>query len=1042
MLNICIVVGVNAAHLLRMEHSIKKNLEVCNYIHCRSEYSLLRGVLSADEICRSAAAAGEQFAGITDINNLYGLPAFLEAAGKYRLKPLVGAVITNSAPPDKREYLFTAYCLNKSGFKRLNTIISRLNNDFSPYRDTVYSYDPVADLLEHGRSGLIILSSRPEILARLREQGPEDLYAGLFQGLPFDGLYRTARSLDIKSAALKELIGRDGRDRRTLDLLQAVEQGLPAARLRQGSVPCSALGDAFTDGFTDAAEISMQNYFSAVPDALKNNVGIAEAAASAELMPKGWVFPDARLPDGVSAESELLRLCREGIRRRYGMTPGIEKTAAIEKRLQYEIGIICKKGFAAYFLVVRDIVCQAPRTCGRGSAASSIVSYLLGITHVDPLAYNLFFERFLNMYRVDLPDIDVDFPWDEREKALRYVFDKYPGSSAMVADHVHFKRRGAAREAAKACGMTEIQTNELMKKWRGGRGEELPQEIAEAAALLYGRPRFIGTHPGGVIITPGPITANTHVQPSASGVPVIAWEKDGAEACGLVKIDLLGNRSLAVLRDTIRLVNPGRKTRLDWESFQPYSDVRTRAFIESGDTAGIFYIESPATRQLLKKMGCADFEHVVSASSIIRPAANKWINEYIRRMKGGDYRPLSPALEGVLDETYGIMVYQEDVARVAMAAAGFNPGEADRLRKTLSKKNRAEKLVQWRERFMKGAAACGTGREDAEQLWAGILSFDGYSFCKSHSASYALVSYRLAWLKLRYPLEFMVSVINNGGGFYARQVYLNIVRRMGFPVLKPDINKSSGYYTIETVNGIRSLRAGLFQIRELSSGLIDDILVERSDSGSFRDFKDFIERIEPSYRQTRMMIKSGSLDSIAAGCNRPQLFWCYYHTKRLADARSPGLGGMEALPVPKIKGYSSAVCLRDEVDTLDLFFSRHPVEYFAERAAARPDECRAGEMIDSRMLKKRLGRQISIIGTLAAEKEVMTSKRKPMSFVSFEDSWSLFETVFFPAAWNAFEPVIASGFAFLISGTVEAESGAEYINVNRLICLNRMKTLG
>ena len=1017
---------------------MKEETGVCNYIHCRSEYSLLRGVLPVGAVCRRAAAEGDRFVGITDINNLYALPEFLESAEKYSLKPLVGAVITDSAPPEQRRYLFTAYCTDRDGFQRLNTIISRLNSDFSPYLNSGFSYDPVADLLESGRDGLIILSSRTDVLSRLREQGAENLFAGLFQGTPFDSLYRFSRGLGIKPAAMRELISLDDRDFRTLSLLNAVERGVPESRL-ENPLSCSALGDdAVCPG---AFTVPMSDYFSALPEALYGNIEIARAAASAELLPKGWVFPDAQLPPGTEPGRELLRLCRGGIRRRYGDAPGAEKTAAIEKRLNYELNIICKKGFASYFLVVRDIVFRAPRTCGRGSAASSIVSYLLGITHVDPLAYNLFFERFLNMYRSDPPDIDIDFPWDERESALKYVFDRYSGSSGMVADHVRFKRRSAAREAAKACGMTDMQTNELMKSWRGGRGEVLPAPIAEAASLLYGKPRYIGTHPGGVVITPGPITAYTHLQPSAGGVPVIAWEKDGAEACGLVKIDLLGNRSLAVLRDTIRLVNPGRTEKLEWESFQPYSDLRTRRFIESGDTAGIFYIESPATRQLLKKMGCADFEHVVSASSIIRPAANKWINEYIRRMKGGAYRPLSPALEGVLDETYGIMVYQEDVARVAMAAAGFNPGEADRLRKTLSKKNRAEKLVLWKRRFMQGAAACGTSPGDAEVLWEGILSFDGYSFCKSHSASYALVSYRLAWLKLRYPLEFMASVINNGGGFYSRQVYLNIVRRMGFPVLKPDINKSSGLYTIEVSGGIKSLRAGLLQIHDLSGEMSTRIIEERRDSGLFLDFNEFIARIRPSYRHIRMMIRSGSLDSIAGGCNRPQLFWCYYHSRRVEASAGPGFRGMQALTVPRIQDYSSSVCLRDEVETLDLFFSNHPSELFRKRAVF-PNGCSSVEMIDSRLLKNRVGRRISIIGIIAAEKEVLTSMKKPMSFVSFEDSWSIFETVFFPAVWRVCEPVIASGYAFLIIGTVEFDSGAEYINVEALQCLNRVRDTG
>ena len=1016
-----------------MESVIKKQNFRNNFIHCRSEYSLLQGVLSCDDICRKAAAAGEKTAALMDVNNLYGLPVFLESARKFDISPICGAVITSSAPTGQRRYLFSAYCLDKNGFRRLNTIISRLNHDCSPYRKSDYSYDPVSDLLENGREGLMILSGSSGVLRRLREGGRGGLYAGLFYGLPFDGLYRESARLGIKTAAVKELITADDKDRNALRLLRSVDTGIPSARLESAAAPFSpGGGDIHTD------DVPVCSYFSAVPDALFNTAEISEAAAGAGLLPERWVFPCYMGMNEQESAAELYRLCRDGVRRRYGKDRDKDKAAAVETRLQYEMNIICRKGFASYFLVVWDIVRQAPRTCGRGSAASSIVSYLLGITHVDPLAYNLFFERFLNMDRMDPPDIDVDFPWDEREKAFNYVFEKYPGSSAMVADHVCFKRRGAAREAAKALGMTDIQTNELMKSWRGGRGGQLPAGIAESAALLYGRPRFIGTHPGGVIITPGPLTAFTHVQPSASGRPVIAWEKDGAEAGGLIKIDLLGNRSLAVLRDTIRLVNPERTEKLEWESFQPYSDPRTRKYIESGDTAGIFYIESPATRQLLKKMGCADFEHVVSASSIIRPAANKWINEYIRRMRGGAYIPLSPHLEGVLDETYGIMVYQEDVARVAIAAAGFNPGEADQLRKTLSKKNRAEKLIRWRERFMQGAAALGTPVPDAEQLWQGILSFDGYSFCKSHSASYALVSYRLAWLKLRYPLEFMVSVINNGGGFYARQVYLNIVRRMGFPVLKPDINKSSGPYTIESAGGVKTLRAGLFQIRDLPAGLVEKILSERPEPGGFSGFNDFVKKINPSYMHIRMLIKSGALDSTSDGSNRPQLFWRYYHTMRIREAAAVNLNeDFDAGTVPELEAYSRAVCLSDEIDTLDLFFSQHPAEFFTGRAAS----CSAG-LTDSRCLKESVGKVVSLTGTLAAEKEVLTASKNPMSFVSFEDSWSIFETVFFPEVWKTAEPVISSGFAFLITGRVEEDLGAEYINVRSLVCLNRMKHVG
>ncbi|MBI9108223.1 MAG: DNA polymerase III subunit alpha [Spirochaetales bacterium] len=1016
---------------------MKKNLFKYSFIHCRSQYSLLNGVLSFRQICEKASSSGGTVVGLTDINNFHGMPEFLETASGYGLRPVIGSVITTSVPRHEREYLFTAYCLNRSGFQRLNSIITRLNYDSSPYKTSDCVYDPVSDLLENGREGLLVVSSRTSVLERLREAGREGLYTGLFCGMPFDGLLKFSRRLDLPAAALNEVVYFTPSDLSALHLLRAVDRRTAARRMDGGSDPVLACGAGAASGAASAADAGgpeFGRFFSAVPGALAGTAEIAEAAADAELLPSAWVFPSYDGLSEAAAAEKLYSLCRQGVSRRYKTaSAGEGLLQQVDKRLRYELNIICKKGFAGYFLVVWDIVRQAPRTCGRGSAASSIVSYLLGITHVDPLAYNLFFERFLNMNREDPPDIDVDFPWDEREKALSYVFEKYAGSSGMVADHVCFKRRAAAREAAKALGMTETHTIEMMKKWRGGRGQDLPPQVAQAAALLYGRPRYIGTHPGGVVITPGPLSAYTHAQPSASGVPVIAWEKDGTEAAGLIKIDILGNRSLAVLRDTITLVNRERQDELDWENFQPYRDVRTKNYIESGDTAGIFYIESPATRQLLKKMGCADFEHVVVASSIIRPAANKWINEYVRRLKGGSYQPLDPILEGVLDETHGIMVYQEDVARVAIAAAGFNPGEADQLRKTLSKKNRASKLVIWKESFMKGACDRGLREQDAKQLWQGILSFDGYSFCKSHSASYALVSYRLAWLKLRYPLEFMISVINNGGGFYPRQVYLNIVRRLGFPVLKPDVNLSSAAYQIEVVSpGIKALRAGLSQIRELSADFISAIIVNRNEQGPFRSFGDFVKRVPPSYRDIRMLIKSGSLDAISSELNRPQMFWKYYH-----HGKSGGREFFGEPEVPPLAGYSSSVRLSDEIETLDLFFSEHPAAYFKGRAS----DVMPGKCIDSRELGWHIGRQVSVIGTLAARKEVLTSTQKAMSFVSFEDAGSIFETIFFPDEWEAFEPVIAMGFAFLITGLVENDLGAEYINVKNLRCLNRMRTV-
>jgi error-prone DNA polymerase len=454
MLNICIVVGLKppakqvVVHIPSTEFSIKKTNFRNSFIHCRSRFSLLNGVLSFKQILEKATAAGETVVGITDINNLYGMPEFIEAASGYGIRPITGAVVTTSAPQHERRYLFTAYCLNRSGFHRLNSIISKLNYDSSPYSHSACIYDPVADLMENGRDGLFVVSSDTAVLTRLREAGAGGLYTGLFCGLPFDGLLKFSKTLDISPAALNEVVYFTPPDLRTLHLLRAVDRRKPVRRIDCNADLASA-GSGRADAVAAAAAAasgaggqSSERFFSAVPEAAAGTAEIAEAAGSVELLPSEWVFPSYGGMSEEQAAGKLYSFCRQGIARRYGASLDEDLSSRVERRLRYEMNIICRKGFAGYFLVVRDIVRQAPRTCGRGSAASSIVSYLLGITHVDPLTYNLFFERFLNMDRLDPPDIDVDFPWDERGKALNYVFEKYPGSSAMVADHVCFKRRG------------------------------------------------------------------------------------------------------------------------------------------------------------------------------------------------------------------------------------------------------------------------------------------------------------------------------------------------------------------------------------------------------------------------------------------------------------------------------------------------------------------------------------------------------------------------------------------------------------------------
>jgi error-prone DNA polymerase len=1007
-----------------------------SYLHFRSNYSLLRGCRSPEEICHFARERNISTVGMADINNFYGLISFLLAAGREGIRPVVGVVVEKSG-----RALFTACVMNREGYSRICRLLTEL------LTDEAGTYDPVSALGERGWEGLSLLSPHRDVLQRLAERGRRDLYVQLSYGRPFSALAGFAHDHGLPTAAVHDTVFLDESDERLYPMLRDIDLNTTVERVpAEEAARRPARHSAHLDSAHFVEPQALERFFSAVPEALAHTEEIARQADATGIISPHYVFPAF---DGLAEEDSfrmLVRYCHEGVQRRYGgMRPDIRE------RMDYELAVIREKGFAAYFLVVRDIVQQCPRTCGRGSAASSIVSYLLGITHVEPLRYTLFFERFLNRGRQDPPDIDVDFPWDEREKTLKYVFQKYAGHAAMVANHVTFGPRSALRDPAKALGLPEEEIGELVRAFRQGRFEDVPPYVRETASRIRGFPRNLGTHCGGVVITPGLITDYTHVQISPLGWPVLAWEKDAAEEAGLVKIDLLGNRSLAVLRDTLELVERNHAVRLEWESFDPLADPDTRDLIAGGQTLGVFYVESPATRQLLTKMQKGDYENLVIASSIIRPAANQYIRTFVKRLHGAPYRPLHPLIENTLAETFGVMVYQEDVSRVAIDLAGFPIEEADRLRKILSKKDRALKLPDFRERFFRGARARGVQEETIVKVWDMILSFDGYSFCKAHSASYAQVSYRVAYLKRFYPLEFIASVINNGGGFYGRQTYVDECRRMGFPILQPDVNRSRWEYTVED-GGLSAsnsaehrgsprppsaslptaaLRVGLGQLKDARQGLVEAIIAERERGGDFHGFRDFLQRTPCRFEDIRVLIRSGALDSVSDGYTRPQLFFRW-----LNIAKEEGLGFLPPAP-PFIGDYPPRVRLADEVKTLGIVVSRHPLELFRQRIDRIVRRHSLSPVIGSLAIPEFRGRKVWTAGILVTGKEVATKKNDPMIFVSFEDERAIFETVLFPDAFQRFYPLLDDGWAFLIYGKVEEDLGALAISVENLVPVSR-----
>ncbi|MGD9061098.1 MAG: DNA polymerase III subunit alpha, partial [Desulfobacterales bacterium] len=630
---------------------------------------------------------------------------------------------------------------------------------------------------------------------------------------------------------------------------------------------------------------------------------------------------------------------------------------------------------------------------------------------------------------------------------LDSVLAQYPGHAAMVSSHVLFQPRMAVREVAKVFGLTDAEIGRVSKRlpqfWRVKESnpqflDELQRrpeakalafpppwpDILQFAQRLIGTPRYMSVHPGGVVITPRPIEEYVPVERAPKGVPIIQWEKDATEDAGLVKIDLLGNRSLGVIRDALANLRDNG-TAFDELRWEPEDDFATQEALAQGRTMGCFYIESPAMRLLQQKSKVGDFEHLVIHSSIIRPAANEFIQEYIRRLHGGHWDPIHPFLAEVLAETFGIMVYQEDVSRAAVVLAGFSHTEADTLRKVLTKKDRAYQLQDFQQRFYSGAQQRGVPTGKAAEIWDMMMSFNGYSFCKPHSASYARVSFQAAYLKVHHPAEFMAAVISNQGGFYGTFAYVSEARRMGLTVLPPDINFSQIHWTGQA----DTLRVGLQSVKGLGSDTQARVVAQRHRQ-PFKRLGDFLQRVRPAEDEARSLINCGALDALNPGGHRAALLWelaCWLKSKR-PRASAPSLFDNAKpdtdCPLPTLPAEDERERLRREFSVLGFLCDRHPMELFADRLQGR----RTVKAVD---LPRRIGRRITLAGWLITGKVVSTKKGDPMEFLTFEDETGIVETTFFPDAYRRFCHIIDRQRPYLLTGKVEEDWGALTLTVEK-----------
>ena len=996
----------------------------------RSYYSLMWGTSSPGEICAAAKQLGYNRLALTDTDNLYGLWPFLKACKRMGITPIVGAELTDCISKQR------AVCLveNDEGYRNLCRLITLRHSDDL--------FDLKTAIIDHSK-GLVVLTQSRKLLSNWHEAGVT--VAAAVPGKPDSAGFRlrnTARHLGVPMLATPGSFFLNPDDIEIHRMLRAIDLNTSLSRLiAKDTAPPSA--------WLAQASVYAGN-FDIWPNAIADTEKIAERLTF-KGPSDGLVLPpwDGKKKHAVG---KLLRnAAYKGARRRYGN----DLSETVVDRLEHELGIIEKMKFSSYFLVVKDIVSRSPRICGRGSGAASLVAYCMGITNVCPIKHNLYFERFLNPGRLDPPDIDIDFAWDERDDILAWVLKKYKGHAAMVCNHVTFQPRMAIREVAKVYGLTDNEIGQVSKRQPWFRQvayeendlltrlKQLPEfrqldfpqpwpQIIRIAQKIIGNPRYLSVHPGGVVITPDPIDDYVPVEIAPKGVFIIQWEKDAAEDAGLVKIDLLGNRSLGVIRDAIANISQSGIP-FDEQSWEPEDDAATQENVAAGNTMGCFYIESPAMRLLQKKAKVGDFEHLVIHSSIIRPAANEFIREYIRRLHGGKWKPIHPLLEDVLDETLGIMVYQEDVSKVAVAMAGFSHADADGLRKIMSKKDKVRRLRDYRQRFFEGARSRGVSDKQIDAVWNMMMSFDGYSFCKPHSASYARVSFQAAFLKTHYPAEFMAAVISNQGGFYSTFAYVSEARRMGIKVLPPDVNKSD----IRWKGKKNSMRVGLLSIKHLSAGTQERI-IEKRRGKPYRDISDFLERVRSDDRESRSLIHSGAFDSFYRKKDRAVLLWelAVWQKSGAKRSRVPDLFSCltdSGIIKPSFPPQKERARLRHEFEVLGFLCDRHPMVLYAGAMKRRG-------IIKAIDLPCFAGRYVCIAGLLITGKVVHTKRGDPMEFLTFEDETGLVETTFFPQAYSRFCAMLGKDRPFILHGKVEEDFGAHTLTVERVDTFTNTKS--
>ncbi len=1049
------------------------------HLHNHSEYSLLDGAARIKELVAKSADLGMPAVAVTDHGNMFGVLKLYEeckkvskereAQGLPGIKPIIGCEFyvaprsrfLKEGKEDKSTYHLVLLAENQQGYRNL----CKLNA--VAYLEGFY-YKPRIDreILRQHSEGLICLSAclAGEVIQSLLENDMEAAYAiaqdyleifdrdhyfielqdhGLDeQRLTNPQLIKLANDLNIGLVCTNDCHYINREDAEWHDMLLCVQTG----RLRSDPLRMRFPNSEF---YLKSPE-EMQLLFGEYPEALANTVRIAERC-QVNLDKHDQVdLPVVQVPEGYDLETYLRYLCEEGIKKRYP-----EVTQELRERLEYELDIIISMRFPGYFLIVWDLINFCHQNGirvgpGRGSAAGSLVAYCLGITNIDPIRYNLIFERFLNPERVSMPDIDTDFCVVRRGEVIDYLVEKYGEDKVgQIVTFGTMKSKLVVKDVGRALDIPIPEVNKLTKLIPDDLKMTLAKALKESAELkelydndervrelwdistkLEGMPRHTGTHAAGVVIAPAPVVDYMPCFKMGVNILTTQFEKEQVEEQGLVKMDILGLRNLTVIGDALKNIKQSRGLDIDIDNI-PLDDQAVYEMLSAGDTDGVFQLESDGMRTYLRALKPERIEDIIAMVALYRPGPLEggMVNDFIKRKHGETKVEYPhPMLEPVLAETYGVMVYQEQIMQVASTMAGFTLGQADELRRAMGKK-KPEVLAAKRKDFLAGALQKGVSEKTANEVFDLMEFFSGYGFNKSHSAAYGIVTYQTAWLRCHYAAEYMAAILTSFMQSADKvTTYIEACRNAGLEILPPDINLS---YTDFSVHDGK-VRFGLAAIKNVGREIINQIIEERNANGEFTSLTDLCSRIALNKRILESLIRSGALDSL--GGKRSQYLAVYEQAlelgRRFAEQQASqqlslfdfGLEQTQAVEVelPAIPELETMDLLRMEKESIGFYVSGHPLDAYTEKL--RP-------IINHKLseipgLKDRSF--LRIAGLVTQNQNRLTKKGDSMAIFTLEDKLTSVRCVCFPKAYVDARQYLVDGTPVLVNGRLQVEDEGRF----------------